>query len=133
MDDYERRRPERRSQEEMTLPRNLRQEILNEEWRVPQTQIVAAVRETVKVKQQRRTTVNNLDKNFACRMEVFMESASRKVKRGLLLQKSVRKQAEDLERQSRRASLERSRASFQQQVGEGSDEVLRISLVPGRR
>ena len=69
--------------------------------------------------QQRRATVNNLDKP---RMKVFMESASRKIKRGLLLQKSVKKQAEDLERQSRRASLERSRASFQQQVGEGSEE-----------
>jgi len=95
IDDYEETRPARRTQMEMVLPRKLRSEMLKRDWQITQRQIAEAVRRNVKIKNQRRTTVNNLGK--ASKMEVVMESLNRKVKRTLMLQKSVSKQVKELE------------------------------------
>ena len=79
----------------MVLPRKVRQDMLRREWDVQQREIAEAVRRNVKIKNQRKSTVNNLDK--ATKMEEAMESASRKLKRIVLFQKPVSAQVKDLE------------------------------------
>jgi hypothetical protein len=69
--------------------------MLKREWEVSQREIADSVRRNVKTKNQRKATVNNLGK--ATKMEEFMESAGRKVKRLLTFQKPVSRQVKDLE------------------------------------
>lgn len=95
IDQYEELRPERRSHFEMILPRAVRQQMLRKEWDVSQAQIAAAVRNNIKIKNQRRTTVNNLGKSD--KFEELMESCTKKFTRTLLLKKSVKKEAQELE------------------------------------
>lgn len=97
VDSYEKTRPPRRTHFEMVLPRDIRQSMLKKEWEVPQSQIAAAVRNNIKIKNQRRTTVNNLGK--ATKMEEMMENAGKKVMRGLLFRKSTSKQLAELDEQ----------------------------------
>jgi hypothetical protein len=59
--------------------------MLKREWGVSQKQIADLVRPNVKIKNQRKATVNDLGK--ATKMEEFMESAGRKVKRFIPFQK----------------------------------------------
>jgi hypothetical protein len=60
--------------------------MLKREWGVLQKQIADLVRPNVKIKNhQRKATVNDLGK--ATKMEEFMESAGRKVKRFITFQK----------------------------------------------
>ena len=94
LDDYEESHPNKRSQMQMVIPRTLRQDMLRHEWGVSQKEMADAVRENVKVKNQRRTTVNNLGKASA--MEQAMEKLGRKFKRTLTLQKPVSKQVKEL-------------------------------------
>jgi hypothetical protein len=101
VDKYEEIRPVRRKQLEMVLPRDLRDEMLRKEWDVTQREIVEAIRENVKVKSQRRTTVNNLGK--AAKVEEIMESLGRKVKRTLKFERTIGSQARRLEAQHNEA------------------------------
>lgn len=78
----------------MILPREVRQQMLRKEWDVTQRQIAEAVRNNIKVKNQRRATINNLSKAPA--VEEMIESATRTLKRGLFLRKSTSKQVEEL-------------------------------------
>jgi len=96
LDDYEDTRPPRRSHFEMVLPRKVRQDMLKREWDISQKEIAEAVRRNVKVKNQRKATVNNLDK--ATKMEEIMESAGRKFGRMLTFKKSVSKQVKEMEK-----------------------------------
>jgi hypothetical protein len=95
LDEFESTRPPRRSHFEMVLPRKVRQDMLKRDWDVTQRQIAEAVRNNVKTKNQRKSTVNNIGK--ATKVEEFMESAGRKVMRVLKFQKSVGGQVKDLE------------------------------------
>jgi hypothetical protein len=104
----------------MILPRDVRQRMLRQEWDISQSQIASVVRCNIKIKNQRRSTVNNLDK--ATRMEELMENAGRLVIRGLFLKKSTRKQVEDLERQMEDAR--RARAEHQLERMEVAEEDL---------
>jgi hypothetical protein len=70
---------------DLLLSREEREYLLLDEWEVPRTEVTAAVRSTIKVKNQRRTTVTNLSK--ATKLEEVMESAGRKWKRALSFQK----------------------------------------------
>jgi hypothetical protein len=79
----------------MVLPRKVRQEMLKRDWDVSQRQIAESVRNNIKTKNQRKSTVNNLGK--ATKMEEFMESVARKVRRFLMMQRSVGRQVKDLE------------------------------------
>mmetsp|Transcript_581 Transcript_581/g.1485 ORF Transcript_581/g.1485 Transcript_581/m.1485 type:complete len:270 (+) Transcript_581:593-1402(+) len=106
--DYEKTRPPRRSHFEMVLPRKVRHDMLRREWDVQQREIAEAVRRNVKIKNQRKSTVNNLDK--ATKMEEAMESASRKLKRIVLFKKPVSVQVKDLEEKVDQA--EKTRKSF---------------------
>ena len=124
IDEYEKNRPARRSHIEMVLPRSVRTSMLRKEWDVTQRQIADAVRTNIKVKNQRRATVNNLDK--ADKVEEAMENAGRKLMRGLLLKKSTSQQVADLERQWQEAERQRKNAALQQQMAgeydDGEDE-----------
>lgn len=106
LDHYENTRPPRRSNFEMVLPRDIRQSMLRKEWGVTQSQIAAAVRTNIKVKNQRRTTVNNLSKGS--KVEEALEKASRKVMKGFLMRNSTR-EFEKLEKQRQLAENQRKK------------------------
>lgn len=105
LEEYEKTRPPRRSHFEMVLPRKLRQDMLKREWDVPQRHIADAVRNNVKIKNQRKATVNNLGK--ATKVEEAMESAQRKFKRLLTFQKPVSRQVAALEEKLNEANRRR--------------------------
>ena len=74
--------------------------MLRKEWDISQSQIAAAVRANIKIKNQRRTTVNNLSKSS--RVEEAFENATRKVMKGLLLRNTT-KELDKLEKQAKMA------------------------------
>ena len=80
---YERDRAPRRRKNELLLSRERRQEMLRKEWQVTQRDIADAVRQTVKTRNQRRTTITNLDKHAfpETPIEVFVQSGKRKFQR----------------------------------------------------
>jgi len=121
LDDYENTRPARRSHFEMVLPRKVRQDMLRREWDVTQRDIAEAVRRNVKIKNQRKATVNNLNK--ATKLEEAMESASRKLKRLVFLQKPVSKQVEVLETKVKKAEKERAKLRLQIQMSQEYEEA----------
>lgn len=121
VEEYEDRRPPRRTHFEMVLPRTVRQQMLRSEWNVSQSQIAAAVRNNIKVKNQRRATVNNLGK--ATKMEELLENCSKKVKRGLFLQKSVTREVEEMTRKLEEAERLRRTAIIVEENSE-QKEVL---------
>jgi phage shock protein A len=114
LEKYEKGRPNRRSMREMALPRKVREEILKKEWGIPQTELAAAVRSTIKVKNQRRATVNNLGK--ADKAEEMMESAGRKMK---LFAKNTDKKTEQLMAAAKNAN---ANAAVRKSLGETDSE-----------
>jgi hypothetical protein len=106
----------------MVLPRAVRQEMLKKEWDVSQGQIAAAVRSNIKIKSQRRSTVNNLGK--ATKMEEMMENAGKKVFRGIMLKKGTSKQLQDLEKQYEESEKRRSQAKLEMQMADEYDDVI---------
>jgi hypothetical protein len=105
IDGYEKRRPPRKSQFELVVPRAERQELLLEDWKVYQSCITAAIRSNIQAKNQRRQTVNNLGK--ATKFEELTESFHRKFKRALKREKRPSIIAADLERQHLAAEAQR--------------------------
>jgi hypothetical protein len=97
----------------MILPRDVRQSMLRKEWGITQSQIASAVRTNIKVKNQRRTTVNNLSKSS--RVEEAFENATRKVMKGLLL-KNTNKELDKLEKQAKEAEKQRKMFESNEQV-----------------
>ena len=121
LEDYETTRPPRRSHFEMVLPRKVRQDMLKREWDVTQREIAESVRRNIKVKNQRKSTVNNLGK--ATKMEEFMESAGRKVRRFLTFQKPVGAQVKDLEAKLNEANRKRQQYMLEvNMAGEYSED-----------
>jgi hypothetical protein len=84
VDDYERLRQPRRSQQ-LILTRKVREKLLLE-WGAKSHEILDAIRTNVRVKHQRRRTVNAI--GTYDRWEEVMEKAKHKIKRTLLPQKS---------------------------------------------
>lgn len=119
VDEYEDTRPPRRTNYEMILPRDIRQAMLRKEWGITQSQIAAAVRTNIKVKNQRRTTVNNLSKSS--KLEEAFENATRKVMKSLLL-KNTNKELDKLEKQAQMAQQQRK-------MLEDSDEMVGVAGV----
>ncbi|GKY93134.1 hypothetical protein MPSEU_000281500 [Mayamaea pseudoterrestris] len=101
VDDYEAARPPRKHLPQLVLTRQDREEILIE-WGASFNEIIDSIRANVKAKNQRRRTVSSLDRYD--RFEEYMESASRRLKRTLLLKKTTRRQAEEMADQSTRYS-----------------------------
>jgi hypothetical protein len=90
-DEYESVRPPRREALDLVLTRQDREELLLE-WGATFNQIIEAIRSNIKIKNQRRRTVQNL--GTYDRWEEAMESAGRRIKRTVLMQKPTSKQAE---------------------------------------
>lgn len=105
VDGYETLRPPRKSQFEMVMPREERQEILMGEWKVAQGLIATAIRTNIKAKNQRRRTVNNLGK--MTKVEEMMESAQRKLKRVVTLQRRPSSQVSEMTKQHMAAESQR--------------------------
>ncbi|GAX26141.1 hypothetical protein FisN_18Hh257 [Fistulifera solaris] len=84
INDYESVRQRRRNQRELTLSRMAREELLLE-WGATFNEIIEAIRTNVKIKHQRRRTVNSI--GTYDKLEEAMERAGRKLKKTLLPQK----------------------------------------------
>jgi hypothetical protein len=116
----------------MVLPRKVRQDMLRRDWDVTQRQIAESVRRNVKVKNQRKATVNNLGK--ATKMEEIMESTSRKIRRLISFQKTVSLQVRDLEAKVNEANRLRSQHILElQMAGEYSDSGLLAAVDTSNR
>lgn len=85
LDEYEKVKPYKKSHQHLILSRQDREAILME-WGASFNQIIDAIRQNIKVKNQRRRTVNSI--GTYDRWEEAMESAGRKLKKRLSLQKS---------------------------------------------
>jgi hypothetical protein len=97
VEEYEAARPVRRTQHELVLTRQDREQILIE-WGATFNEIIDSIRANVKAKSQRRRTVSVSGKYD--RWEEAMETAGRKLKQTLLLQRTTKQQVNDLKRQS---------------------------------
>jgi hypothetical protein len=126
--DYEETRPPRRSHFEMVLPRKVRQDMLKRDWDVKQSDIASAVRMNIKIKNQRKATVNNLGK--ATKMELLFESAGRKLKRMMTLKKTTTEQVKDLEESMNAAQRRRSQIKLQVQMKGEYDEPAGEDILP---
>jgi hypothetical protein len=121
VEEYESSRPARRSHFEMVLPRKVRHDMLRREWDVTQKEIAESVRRNVKIKNQRKATVNNLGK--ATKMEEAMESLSRKLKRLITFQKPVSAQVKVLEAQLDQSQKRRSKLLLQMQMAQEYEDA----------
>jgi hypothetical protein len=83
---------------EMILPRELRFQMLTQEWDVPRQDCASATREALKIKNSRRRTVHNLGR-VNPKVEMAMEDVGGKFKRSLSFGKKDAK-LEDLMRQA---------------------------------
>eukprot|EP00536_Pseudo-nitzschia_multiseries_P010997 jgi/Psemu1/326264/estExt_fgenesh1_pg.C_3550005 len=121
LDEYEKTRPVRRDRSEMVLPRYMREDILKYECHLSRREITESVRQNVKIKNQRRTTINNLGR--AEKLEEIMESLKRKLRRFMTCQKPVHKQIRDLEEEIESAIRTRFRLMYlEQNMSQGGEE-----------
>ncbi|KAL3915426.1 MAG: hypothetical protein SGARI_008187 [Bacillariaceae sp.] len=90
--------------------------MLRKDWDVRQKDIAEAVRTNIRIKNQRKTTVQNLSK--APRMEEAMESLSRKLKRLATFSKPVSVQVKRLDQQMDKAMRQRSKLRLDIQMAQ---------------
>lgn len=111
----------------MAMPRRMREEMLRTEWNASRKEITEAIRQNVKIKNQRRTTINNLGK--AEKYEEMMESASRKLNRFVRFQKSVKKQVKEMQDEIEATERRRSKMIYlDHMMGiDGDDSVTTMS------
>jgi hypothetical protein len=107
IDTFEKLRNQRRNQLELILTREEREELLVNDWKIPLSDIAHAVRTTLKIKNQRRTTVTNLGK--LTRLEEVMESAGRKCIRAFTLQRKPSTMAAMMIKQHFEAQAQRAK------------------------
>ena len=93
VDEYEEARSERREKLDLVLTRQDREEILLD-WGVTLPEIIEAIRANIRIKNQRRRTVNSI--GTYDRWEEVMERAGRTLKRTLLMQKPTSKQVKEM-------------------------------------
>jgi hypothetical protein len=123
LDDYENYRPNRRMAYEMVLSREARDEMLRKEWDISRAEIAAAIRDTIRIKNQRRQTVQNLNKD---KVEEMMENASKKIFRSLLFKSSTSQELQLLQKQYM-AVEEEQRLLRQQELQEMQSAELEAS------
>ena len=115
VDEFENSRTnERRSQPDLVLTRQDREELLLE-WGASFHEIIDAIRTNVRVKNQRRRTVNSI--GTYDRWEEVMESAGRKIKRTLLMQKAA-SPVKSVQKPERRPSGDQQRRNQYEQQKE---------------
>lgn len=76
------------------LGREERHEILEDEWKIPSSEIANAIRVNIKTKNQRLRTLNNIGR--VSEMEEKLENVKRKFKRSVPWKKRPSKEAQDL-------------------------------------
>jgi hypothetical protein len=86
LEEYETYRSNRRMSFEMILTREMRDSMLRKEWDISRNDIAAAIRDTIRIKNQRRQTVQNLNKD---KVEELLEGATKKIFRSLLFKSST--------------------------------------------
>jgi len=101
LDKFESLRAPRRSQIQMLIPRDKRQEMLVKEWNSPPHLCARAVRENMKTKSQRRRTIENLGLE---KFDTALESARRKIVRTITFQKRPSKKYDDMMVQADKAA-----------------------------
>jgi hypothetical protein len=122
LEKYEEKRPERRSMQEMVLPRDVRFKMLTQEWDVSRKDCAEATRQSLKVKNQRRQTVRNLGK--APKVEESLEIVGKKFKRSLSFgKKQSEKELEEMMKAASNAG-NRQKIISQQYEWEPEDEDL---------
>jgi hypothetical protein len=94
---YESDRPYKRSQQEMVLSREEREEML-QEWTIPHDDVIQATRDNVKAKFQRRRTVRNVRR--VENLEIAFECAAKSLKRALHLRKRTPDEVNVMEEQA---------------------------------
>mmetsp|Transcript_27912 Transcript_27912/g.39242 ORF Transcript_27912/g.39242 Transcript_27912/m.39242 type:complete len:484 (+) Transcript_27912:259-1710(+) len=104
VDLFESSRPPRRTNKQMLLPRAVRRDMLMSEWNVSRSEMANIIRQTNKIKNQRRTTVQRIDDGSE-RLVNRIETIIRKLKKSL---KSKRKktsyQVSQMQKQADRAA-----------------------------
>lgn len=105
VEEYEDTRPTRRTMGQMVLPRSYRTEMLRKEWNVSQQQIASAVRQGIRCKSQRRTTLGNLGKTD--RIEEMVEGATKQLLRTLFLRKSTSRTIKEMDEKMKLAQQQR--------------------------
>ena len=104
----------------MILSRELRDIMLRRDWDVSRAEIAAAIRDTIKIKNQRRQTVQNLNKD---KVEELFEGASKKIFRSLMFKSSTTQELDLLNQQYnavqelRQQEMKLSRQEQQQPFG----------------
>ena len=96
------RGPQRHDKYDMLWDRVERYTVLTEDWKISPIDITHAVRENSRTKMGRRRTLCNLKKQ---KVNVFLESARRKLKRAVLFQKRTSSRVEDLMKQAEQAAV----------------------------
>ena len=103
----------------MVLTREERENLLENVWNVPRSEICTAVRSTLKLKNQRRTTVTNL--SSSTKFEEVLESAGRKCKRAISFQRRPSAQAAQLTKEH--LAAEAQRKAIWEKLVESSDHL----------
>jgi hypothetical protein len=91
---------------ELVLTREEREDLLENVWNVPRSEISMAVRSILRLKNQRRTTVTNL--GSSTKFEEVIESAGRKCKRVLSFQRRTSVKAAQLAKEHLAAEAQRN-------------------------
>jgi hypothetical protein len=121
IDDYETRRSYRRAGSAMVLTREERDALLRKEWEVSRADIAAAIRQTLKIKHQRRHTVQNLNKES---VDLLMERAANGLRRSLLFQSSTSQELQRLEQQYLAAQAAARESLSQEMLAEEAKETV---------
>lgn len=103
----------------MVLTREERENLLENVWNVPRSEICTAVRSTLRLKNQRRTTVTNL--SASTKFEEVLESAGRKCKRVISFQRRPSVKAAQLTKEH--LAAEAQRKAIWEKLIESSDHL----------
>lgn len=117
LDSFERARPPRRSQMDLVLTRGERHRLLVE-WGASGQDVIEAIRMIIRVKNQRRQTVNNLGSYD--RIEEVFENLARRMRR-VVCQSSSNTAALKLKQESERVASMKSRQPKQQNASSSGE------------
>lgn len=107
--------------QEMVLPRDVRFKMLTGDWGVSRKDCADATRQSLKVKNQRRQTVRNLDKAPA--VEESIENVGKKFKRSLSFGKKSDKNLDKMMKAADSAASNKKKTAAQDYEWESSEDL----------
>lgn len=128
LEDFEKARPPRRAQMDLVLTRGERHRLLVE-WGASGQDVIEAIRMIIRVKNQRRQTVNNLGSYD--RIEEVFENIVRSAK-NVICQSSSNTAARKLQEDSERAATMKKMQTSGQATSFTANETLTASTAPKR-